>query len=88
MLRITLFLLLSISLFSCRDTVCDCVEAGDRVNKISASFFDRKYSVEGKDSLNRAIENRDEICEPFKEMSAQQLQEAASECKNLLINPS
>lgn len=89
MLRFTLFLLFSISLFSCQDrnTVCDCVEAGNKANKISASFFDREYSEAGKDSLDKAIENREKVCEPFKEMSSKQLQEAASECENLVINP-
>jgi hypothetical protein len=72
-------------LFSCQNSVCDCVEAGEKASEISASFFDREYSVEGKDSLDQAIENRDAVCEPFKNMSAVELQEAASECENLTI---
>lgn len=72
-------------LFSCQHNVCDCVEAGQKVNEISASFFDRDYSEAGKDSLDNAIESRDAICEPFKNMSAADLQKAASECENLTI---
>lgn len=72
-------------LFSCQHNVCDCVEAGQKVNEISSSFFDRKYSEAGKDSLDNAIKNRDAICEPFRSMSAEKLQKAASECENLTI---
>ena len=84
-MKLFLISLLTILLFSCQDTVCECVEAGKEVNEISSSFFDREYSVEGKDSLERAIQKRDAVCEPFKEMSAAQLQEAASKCENLTI---
>lgn len=80
-----LIILVLILLYSCQGTVCECVEAGKEVNEISASFFDREYSVEGKDSLERAIKNREAVCEPFKEMSAEELQKAASKCKNLTI---
>ena len=72
-------------LFSCQHSVCECVEAGKKVNEISASFFDREYSESGKDSLDHAIKNRDAICEPFRSMSAAELQKAASECDNLTI---
>jgi hypothetical protein len=81
-LVLAVFILL---LFSCQHSVCECVEAGQKVNEISASFFDREYSEAGKDSLDHAVKNRDAICEPFRSMSAVQLQEAASECKNLTI---
>lgn len=84
-MRIFVFFMFSVMLFSCQNSVCDCVEAGDKVNEISASFFDRKYSVAGKDSLDRAIEKRDEICDSYKDMSAAELQEAASDCENLVI---
>lgn len=79
------FVILALLVFSCQNSVCDCVEAGNKANEISASFFDREYSEAGKDSLDRAIEKRDEICEPFQNMSAEELQEAASECDNLII---
>jgi hypothetical protein len=72
-------------LFSCQHNVCDCVKAGQKVNEISASFFDRKYSEAGKDSLDNAINSRDAICEPFRSMSAGELQEEASKCENLTI---
>lgn len=81
-----LFSIVVFLIFSCQNSVCDCVEAGKKVNDISASFFDRKYSVGGKDSLDLAIEKRDATCEPFENMSALELQEAASECDNLTIH--
>lgn len=85
-MRLLLFSILTLLIFSCQNSVCDCVEAGEKVNEISASFFNREYSVEGKDSLDNAIEKRDAICEPYRNMSAVELQEAASECENLTIS--
>lgn len=84
-MKLFVFIILSLLVFSCQNSVCDCVEAGNKANEISASFFDREYSKSGKDSLDRAIENRNEICEPFQNMSAEELQKAASECDNLTI---
>jgi len=84
-MRQIVFIILSVLVFSCQNSVCDCVEAGNNANEISASFFGREYSEAGKDSLDRAVENRDEICASFKNMSAEELQKAASECDNLII---
>jgi hypothetical protein len=84
-MRLFLFSIGAFLIFSCQNSICDCVEAGEEVNEISASFFYRDYSVEGKDSLDYAIEKRDNICEPYNNMSAVKLQEAASECENLTI---
>ena len=84
-MKFIIFIIAVTTLFSCQNSVCDCVEAGEEVNEISASFFDRKYSEAGKDSLERAIEQRDAVCEPCKNMSAAELQKAASKCENLTI---
>lgn len=84
-MKTLVLVVLTVLLFSCQHSVCECVEAGEKVNEISASFFGREYSEQGKDSLDHAIENRDAICEPFRSMSAAELQEAASDCENLTI---
>ena len=65
--------------------LCDCVEAGKKVNELSASFFNRTYSDLGKDSLDNAIQRRDLICEEFQEMSAEKLMQAKDDCEGLVI---
>lgn len=81
--------LLLILLVSCNNTqpLCDCVEAGDEVNRISATFFNRAPTQEGEDSLNVAKDKRDKLCEPFQEMAPQELHERAAECESLKITP-
>lgn len=72
---------LSSLFFACSSNdLCDCVEAADQVNKLSASFFDRPYSELGKDSLEQAIEKRDRYCEEFENMSAKDLHAAKQSC--------
>lgn len=84
---LSLFLLMTL-LVSCNNSqpLCDCIEAGDEVNKISASFFDRAPTQAGEDSLTKAKEVRDKLCEPFQEMAPKELHERASECKSLEIH--
>lgn len=76
-------------LLSCNNSqpLCDCIEAGDEVNKISASFFNRAPTQEGEDSLNIAKDKRDELCEPFQDMAPKELHERAAECPSLEITP-
>lgn len=75
-------------LFSCSDqSLCDCVEAGDEVNRISATFFERVPTEAGEDSLRVAKERRDELCADFQDMMPKELHEKAAECSSLEINP-
>lgn len=84
----SLFLLLGL-LISCtqNNPLCDCVEAGDEVNRISATFFDRAPTKAGEDSLQKAKKRRDELCEPFQDMMPQELHERAAECESLEFSP-
>ena len=88
-MKILSLLLLLTLLFSCNNnqSLCDCVEAGDDVNKISASFFNRAPTQAGEDSLNVAKDKRDKLCEEFQDMQPQELHERAAECQSLEINP-
>jgi hypothetical protein len=65
--------------------LCECVSVGEVVNDLSASFFDRPYSVQGKDSLDQIIAFRDSICAPFIEMKTEDLHKAAKKCPQLEI---
>ncbi|PKR81954.1 hypothetical protein CW751_01045 [Brumimicrobium salinarum] len=84
-MRHLFFLFLTVTLFSCNNNnaLCDCVEAGEEVNRISASFFDRTPTQAGKDSLVQAKKHRDEICAPFQEMMPKELHKKAAECESL-----
>lgn len=84
-MRILSFLLLLTLLVSCNNSqpLCDCVDAGDEVNRISATFFNRAPTQAGEDSLKSAKKKRDEICAPFQEMAPQELHERAEECEAL-----
>ena len=88
-MKILSFLFIIGFLVSCNNSnqLCDCVEAGDEVNRISASFFERAATKEGEDSLNQAKKVRDEICAPFQEMMPKELHEKAAECEALKITP-
>lgn len=76
---------LMISACSSDDSLCECVEAGESVNQLSSSFFDGSYSEERKDSLEQAINRRDELCAPFQNMGPQELQKASKDCASLAI---
>ena len=65
--------------------LCECVQSGEQVNKISASFFDGEFSESRKDSLEAAKEVRDSICAPFIEMGPAELKKAAKDCETLEI---
>lgn len=82
-----LFLLLfSTAFLSCKENhkqLCDCIELGDQVNKLSESFFNRTYSEAGKDSLDALIKQREELCKPYLEMKATELQKAKHSCDQL-----
>ena len=84
-MKLLSFSLLLILLVSCNNSqpLCDCVEAGDEVNRISASFFDRAPTQAGEDSLNIAKEKYDSLCEPFQNMAPAELHERAAECASL-----
>lgn len=64
-------------------SLCDCIEAGDSVNKISASLFDRDPTKEAADSLKQAEKRRDSICAPYNKMEPEELHKKASECPSL-----
>jgi hypothetical protein len=64
-------------------SICKCIELGNEVNQLSASFFDREYSVLGKDSLDALIQQRDEWCAPFKGLSGELMLEKLEECEDL-----
>lgn len=68
---------------SSSNRLCDCVKAGDKVNHLSASFFDKRPTQSDKDSMDVAIKNRDSICAPFQEMPAKELRKKSVECRSL-----
>lgn len=67
------------------EKLCECVKAGDKVNKLSASFFDGEFSESRKDSLEKAKAYRDSICTPFQNMGPEKLHKAAKDCPSLKI---
>jgi hypothetical protein len=77
--------LLCLSLIGCSQNkdICKCIELGNEVNTLSSSFFDREYSVLGKDSLDALIQQRDEWCEPFKDMSGEQMLQKLEDCPGI-----
>lgn len=82
------FILVSSILLSCKEDhqqLCECIELGDQVNELSESFFNRKYSEAGKDSLDLLIEQRDKVCQPYLEMGATELQKAKHSCEQLNV---
>lgn len=83
------FLLLFTLLVSCNNErpLCDCIDAGDEVNRISASFFNRAPTREGEDSLNIAKDKRNELCGQFRQMAPKELHERAAGCKSLENTP-
>lgn len=67
--------------------LCDCVKAGELANELSASFFNRLQSDQGKDSLDQLVAYRDSICAPFLEIPTEDLHKAAKDCSELDIKP-
>lgn len=81
-LSILIFVILLASCSS-KPSLCDCVDSGDAVNKISASFFDQSPTKEGMDSLKQAEKIRDSICLPYQTMMPEELHKKAADCKSL-----
>lgn len=76
--------------FACSDSdkqlaeeLCECIKQGEIANEYSASFFERDYSEQGKDSLDQMLKERDEVCEKFIDMHPNDLQKAAEDCELL-----
>lgn len=88
MKKLSLFIFV-ILLASCssKPSLCDCVEAGDSVNQISASLFDRIPTQGAIDSLKQAEKNRDSICAQYQTMMPDELHKKAAECESLKISP-
>lgn len=63
--------------------LCECIEKSEVVNEYSASFFERDYSEQGKDSLDQMLKERDEYCEKFQNLHPTKLQNAAKDCELL-----
>lgn len=90
-----IFTIILLAFMSCTNSsqketssLCDCIEAGEVASRISASLFDRVPKQEAKDSLDKALADRDRICFPFQHMLAHELQEKAieAECESLQIS--
>ncbi len=87
-----IFFIVAVIMFSCSSneaedkSLCDCVEVGEAVNELSSSFFNRTYSVQGKDSLDALVNLRDSICAPFLEMHPNDLQLQREKCAALEIS--
>ncbi|HTO37710.1 MAG TPA: hypothetical protein VL021_04740 [Brumimicrobium sp.] len=84
---ITIITVASLASCSSENQLCECIEAGAEADKISASFFDREATQEGKDSLDNALKKRDKICAAYQYMLAHELQEKAKDCKSLKFDP-
>lgn len=86
-MKISFLTILVLTLTACSSITdfCKCIEAGQKVNELSASFFNRDYSERGKDSLDQVIQYRDELCEPFNRLSPEELQQEKQQCSQLLI---
>jgi hypothetical protein len=81
------FLILSTAACTEKEGLCECVEATNQVNKLSASFFDGSYSEERKDSLDQAKTLSDSLCAPYIDMRPQDLHKAAQNCPSLKMDP-
>ncbi|MCC5924086.1 MAG: hypothetical protein JJT77_09885 [Crocinitomicaceae bacterium] len=73
----------SCSNYSIDHNLCECVAVSDSLNHLSASFFNRTVTEEGRDSLSQLTAYRDEICAEYVTMPAASLQEAALDCEKL-----
>lgn len=83
--------LIILSFVSCKakpsHNLCHCVNVSDPLNHLSASFFNRTATQQGKDSLDQLTAYRDEICQEYKEMPSVKLLEAAADCEKLQLDP-
>ncbi|MDX1651232.1 MAG: hypothetical protein R3277_01995 [Brumimicrobium sp.] len=79
------FLFILVSCSNGESGLCECVEAGDVVNKMSAGLLEETYSKEKKAKFEEAIEYRDSMCKPYREMGPAELAKAAEKCPQLKI---
>ena len=86
-LIVTLNVFIFASCSSGEDGLCQCVDATNRVNELSATFLDGTYSEERKDSLDQARKLSDSLCAPYQQMAPEELHKAAKNCSSLKMNP-
>lgn len=86
---LVLFTLFALMVSSCSNDsgLCECVEATEKVNDLSASFLDGSYSEERRDSLESARTVSDSLCVKYEQMAPDELHKAARNCSSLKMNP-
>ena len=82
-MRFYLFMSLFL-LFSCgsKDTkMCDCLEAGDKLNQLSADLLVSEVTKDQQEEMVSLKKDRDVKCKDFQTMSGEEMLRRKAECQ-------
>lgn len=71
-------------LFSCtqRDKkMCDCLETGDKLNKLSSELLQNSVTKTQKDELFKLRAEKDQKCKDFQTMSGEEMLKKKATCE-------
>ncbi|TNE55887.1 MAG: hypothetical protein EP338_01930 [Bacteroidetes bacterium] len=62
--------------------ICQCLDAGKTFNELNQKVLDQSISPREYKDLKRAKSTKDSLCQPFKNMSGDQMRELQQECSD------
>ena len=71
-------------LFSCGSgdkKICDCLEAGDKLNQLSAQLLEGEVTPEKKAEMLKLKKEKIKKCEEFQTMSGEEMLKRKAECE-------
>ena len=72
-----------VSLVSCSndgEAFCECIEAGEELNIKTQEFFDRAPNEDEYQEIESLKNNKEKLCEPYKDMDGEQMKELQKSC--------
>lgn len=78
----SLFFLFGITLTSCggKDTICDCIEAGEKLNKESHKLLTKTPTEADAKKMKELKKVKEQKCKDFQTMSGEEMLERKATC--------
>lgn len=75
-------LLVGATLSACagKDSICDCIEAGDRLNKTSSEILKKEPTVSDEKAIQKLRRIKKQKCAEFENMSGPEMLERKQTC--------
>lgn len=76
------FFILILLISSCKSDqkICKCLEAGDKLNRLSAELLEKEVTVSQKSEMKKLKANQELLCKDFQEMSGEEMLKRKAGC--------